>query len=466
QFLDGQWQSGAEAEEVRNSFDDALVGSIVSGSRQDAADAVSAASAALEIPFPAHERYRVLMRTADLVEAATEQLAKVLAQEGSKTITEARREPPRAADILRLAADASRRVAGETLPFDARKGSENRAGYFMRVPVGVVAAILPFNDPLAVAAHKVGPALAAGNAVVLKPDSRTPFAPMRLVEFFREAGLPPGRLGFVTGAGEVVGDALVRDNRVRLVSFTGGLGTGEKITQNAGVKKLILELGSNSAVLVMDDADLDKAVPSIVAGAYAQAGQNCLGVQRVLVHRDVYASFRTRLLAEVATLKSGHSLDPHTEVCGMIRLSEAERVEAWIHEAVAGGAKLLAGGTRHGAVIEPAVLEDVPAGCRMDCEEVYGPVLGLYSIDSIEEGIARTNAVGYGLHAAVFTQRIADAFKAINQLHVGGVIINDSTDYRLDSMPFGGVKGSGIGREGIEAAVHSMTEERVVCFNL
>lgn len=452
--------------EVRNPFDQELVGTIPQQSAEDVDAAVGQAAGSLDRPIPAHERYRILMTAAAALDEAADEVADVIAREGSKTIREARREPPRAAEILRLAADAARRIQGQTLPFDVKPGSENRRGYFMRVPVGVVGAILPFNDPLAVAAHKLGPALAAGNAVVLKPDSRTPFAPLRLVELLRGAGLPEARLQVVTGEGPIVGKALVEDPRVRLISFTGGLATGREISRTAGIKKLILEMGANSAVIVMDDADLDRAVPAVVAGAFAQAGQNCLGVQRLLVHRDVYPAFVERLVKATGQLKAGHSMDGTVDVCAMISEKEAKRVEAWVNAAVAEGARLLTGGKRQGAVMQATVLENVAEASRLSCEEAYGPVLGVSAIDDLDEGIRKANSVGFGLHAAVFTNRLSDAFRAVEYLQVGGVIINDSTDYRLDTMPFGGVKGSGIGREGIEAAVASMTEERVVCFNL
>ncbi len=451
--------------EVRNPFDLELVGTIPECSAEDVAAAIAAAVASLSTPFPAHERYRVLMAASRSLDDSADEIAELLAREGSKTIREARREPPRSAEVLRLSADAARRVQGQTLPFDVRPGSEDRRGYYMRVPAGVVAAILPFNDPLAVCAHKVGPALAAGNAVVVKPDSRTPFAPMRLVALLHEAGVPQDRLQIVTGSGEVVGRAMVENPHVRVVSFTGGIATGEAITRSAGIKKLILELGANSAVIVMDDADLDRAIPAVVSGAFAQAGQNCLGVQRLFVHRAVYDTFRERLVHATEQMKAGHSLDGTVDVCAMISAGEAKRVVSWIEEAVAAGGNVLTGGDREGAVVRPTIVEQVPDTCRLSKDEVYGPVVCLQPIDGLEEGIQRANDVAFGLHAAVFTNRLDDALTAAESLQVGGVIINDSTDYRLDTMPFGGVKGSGIGREGIDAAVTSMSEERVVCFN-
>jgi glyceraldehyde-3-phosphate dehydrogenase (NADP+) len=465
-LIDGEWISRAECIEVVNPYDGRLVDTVPRGRAEDIAAAVTAAAQAVERPWPTHARYDVLTRAAARIEADLEGYARTIAREGSKTIREARREPVRCVTLLRLAAEEGRRLAGETLPFDSRPGSENRVGYYFRFPVGVVGAITPFNDPLAMACHKVGPALAGGNAVVLKPGTATPLSALRLARDLVESGLPPGRLNVVTGPGEELGNAIVTDPRVRLVTFTGGVDTGLRITRTAGIKKLCMELGSNSPVLVMPDADLDRGVPAIAAGGFAQAGQNCLGVQRVFVLADVYDAFRERFVAHVQALKAGSSMDEETDVCAMITAGQAERVDAWVHEAVRGGARVLAGGRREGALVWPTVMESVPEGARLDCDEVYGPVVSLYRVASLAEAIARANKVDYGLHAAIFTESLRAAFEAIQGLHVGGVIVNDSTDYRLDVMPFGGTRSSGIGREGVRFALQEMTETRVVCFNL
>jgi glyceraldehyde-3-phosphate dehydrogenase (NADP+) len=465
-LIGGEWVRSDRSIAVTNPFDGRLVATVSAADSWHVDAAICAADAALADDLPAHARYDILMRAADLVDASREEYAAVIAQEGSKTIREARREPPRAAAILRLAADEGRRLAGETLPFDSRPGSENRLGYYFRLPVGVIAAILPFNDPLAVSAHKVGPALAAGNALVLKPASATPLSALRLAADFIAAGLPPGRLNVVTGRGRELGDALVSDPRVRMVTFTGGIETGGRIARAAGLKKTSMELGSNSPVIVMPDAALERAVAAIADGAFAQAGQNCLAVQRVLVHEAVYDAFRDRFLPHVAQLSAGSSLDERTDVCAMINEAQAIRVETWIREAVAGGARVVVGGRRRGTLVWPTVLEDVPAGSHLDRDEVYGPVVSLYRVASLDDAIARANAVNYGLHAAIFTERLADAFTAVRRLAVGAVIVNDSTDYRLDVMPFGGTKMSGMGREGVRFACQEMTETRVVCLNL
>ncbi|MFH1572477.1 MAG: aldehyde dehydrogenase family protein [Acidobacteriota bacterium] len=465
-FIGGRWTRRTGVIEVRNSYDGHLVDVVSAGNAEDMREAVDAAEGALGGDFPTHQRYTVLMRAAALVEEQQDEYARIIAAEGSKTIREARREPPRAANILRLSAEEGRRLAGETLPFDSRAGSENRIGYYFRFPVGVVGAITPFNDPLAMAAHKIGPALAGGNAVVLKPASATPLSALHLARDLQKAGLPPGRLNVVPGRGEELGAALVSDPRVRLVSFTGGVATGEWISRHAGIKKLSMELGSNSPVIVLPDADLERAVTAIAAGAFAQAGQNCLGVQRVLVHDRVYAPFSKRFVEHVSRLRAGSSQDESTDVCAMITKGEADRVESWIGEAVEKGARVLIGYRRDGNLIWPTVLENVPEGVKLDCQEVYGPVVCLYRVPSLQDAIEKANRVTYGLHAAIFTESLRDAFHAVRCLDVGGVIVNDSTDYRLDVMPFGGTKLSGIGREGIRFALQEMTETRVVCLNL
>ena len=314
-------------------------------------------------------------------------------------------------------------------------------------------------------AHKVGPAIAAGNAVVLKPSSATPLSALRVAADLIAAGLPSGRLNVVTGSGEALGPTLVTDPRVRVVTFTGGVATGQEIARVAGIKKLSMELGSNSPVIVLADADLHRAVPAVVSGAFAQAGQNCLGVQRVFVHDAVYDLFRQEDRRADGAAQIGWSLDEETDVCAMINERQARRVEDWIEAAVSGGASLV-GGRRDGAVLWPTVLEEVPRGAQLDRHEAYGPVVSLYRVSSLEQAIDRANAVSYGLHAAIFTESLRDAFTAVRRLAVGAVIVNDSTDYRLDVMPFGGTKHSGVGREGVRFAIQEMTETRVVCLNL
>jgi len=465
-LIGGEWLSREERIAVRNPYDNTHVGEVPCANVEDVRAAIHEASLALQREFALHDRYDVLVKAASFVDSRAEEYAQMIAREGSKTIREARREPPRAANILRLAAEEGRRLTGETLPFESRVGSENRVGYYFRFPVGIVSAIIPFNDPLALAAHNIGPAVAAGNSIILKPSVLTPLSVLMLAQDLVKAGLPKGRLSVITGRGSEIGEAMVSDPRVRLVTFTGGVETGLQISRWTGIKKVLMELGSNSPVIVMEDANLERAVPAIAAGAYAQAGENCIGVQRILVHKDVYAPFRERFVAHISRLKAGHSMDEGTDVCAMITEREARRVETWITEAVEKGARILVGGRREGAVVWPTVLENVPESARIDCEEVYGPVASVYRVASLDEAVKLANKVEYGLHAAIFTERIDNAFQAIRGLQYGAVIVNDSTDYRLDVMPFGGTKLSGVGRQGIWSMLQEMTETRVVCINL
>jgi glyceraldehyde-3-phosphate dehydrogenase (NADP+) len=301
---------------------------------------------------------------------------------------------------------------------------------------------------------------------VLKPATVTPLSALKLGEALIEAGLPWKVLNIVTGYASRIADSLVTDSRVRMISFTGGTEAGQEIVKKAGLKKIGMELGSNSPVLVMDDADLEKAAELSVSGAFWAVGQNCIGVQRIYIHQAVYEEFEKRFVALTKKMKVGFQLDEDTDMGPMITEGEARRVEEWVKEAVAQGAELLTGGKRTGTLFEPTVFRKMPPAARLNCEEVFGPVVSLYPVSSLDEAIELANSVKYGLHGAIFTRSLDSAFKAIRELEVGGVIINDSTDYRIDMMPFGGVKWSGLGREGIKFALLEMTEPKVVCFNL
>jgi glyceraldehyde-3-phosphate dehydrogenase (NADP+) len=330
----------------------------------------------------------------------------------------------------------------------------------------VVAAITPFNDPLNLVAHKVGPAIAGGNAVVLKPHSETPLSALLLASTLHEAGLPEDLLRVLVGTGAEVGEALVSDPRVRMVSFTGGRKTGEAIVRSAGLKKVSMELGSNAPTIVMPDADLEAALDAVVSGAFWAAGQNCLHVQRLLIHEEVYAGFAGRFAAAARVVRVGPKEDEGTDMGPMINEAAARRVEGMVDDALGAGARLLAGGGRSGAYYAPTVLEGVPDGCDLAEEEVFGPVTVLRRFGTLEEAVGIANGVDYGLQAAIFTRDLGTAFEAVSKLRCGGVMVNDSTDYRIDAMPFGGVKGSGLGREGVRFALEDMTEPKVACFNL
>ncbi len=465
-LLAGAWVDRDDRIEVRDPWDDALIDTVPSASGDDVERALATAAAATAVAraMRSHERSRVLLGAAAIVERELEDFAVTIARESSKTIREARKEAGRCVNTLTVAGEEAKRLAGETIPFDSFPGGERRHGYFSREPVGVVLAITPFNDPLNLVAHKLGPAIAGGNAVILKPATVTPLSAIKLTAALLEAGLPDTVLQTLTGHGAALGDALVSDPRVRMVSFTGGLEAGRHIMARIGLKKVGMELGSNSPVIVWSDADLEWAASSSVSGAFWAAGQNCIGVQRIYVHRPVYDRFRDLVVARTSALRPGHKLEETTDMGPMITRDEAQRVESWIREAVEGGARVLCGGRREGALLEPTVLEEVPETAHLHRDEVFGPTVNLYPVDDLDEAIAAANSVDFGLHAAGFTRDLDIAHRMASGLECGGVMINDSTDYRLDSMPFGGVKGSGLGREGIRFSLQEMTEPKVVCF--
>ena len=463
-----KWMDKDEKIDVRNPYNDDLIDTVPSGDVADVEAAFQAAEEGFKInrALPVHERISILYKAAEILKERQEDFAKTIALEGSKTIKEARKEASRCIDTITISAEEARRVVGETIPFDSRQGSENRLGYYYRFPIGIIVAITPFNDPLNLVAHKIGPAIAGGNSVVLKPATVTPLSALKLGEAFIEAGLPWKILNIVTGKASKIGDALVTDPRGRMISFTGGTEAGLDITKKAGLKKIGMELGSNSPVIVMDDADLPQAVELSVSGAFWAVGQNCIGVQRIYIHEAVYDEFEKMFVEQTKKIKVGFQLDEDTDMGPMITEEEAARVEEWVKEAAKAGAELLTGGSREGTHFEPTVFRNMPDTAKLNCEEVFGPVVNLYKVSSLDEAIQLANSVIYGLHGAIFTRSLDNAFKAIKELDVGGVMVNDSTDYRIDMMPFGGVKWSGLGREGIKFALLEMTEPKVVCFNL
>jgi glyceraldehyde-3-phosphate dehydrogenase (NADP+) len=467
-LLAGAWVDRPERIEVRDPFDNSLVDTVPSATMADVETALAAAveGAKLARALPAFERARILTTVGRVVEDRGDYFAQTIAREGSKTIREARKEVSRCVNTLRSSAEEARRIHGETIPFDTFPGGEQRRGYFERVPVGVVLAITPFNDPLNLVAHKLGPAIAAGNAVILKPATVTPLSALELTRAFVDAGLPQSTLQTLTGSGSVIGDPLVSDERVRMISFTGGVEAGKHITSRAGIKKIGMELGSNSPVIVWQDADITWAVESCVSGAFWAAGQNCIGVQRIYVHEEIFAKFRDDFVERTASYRIGDKLNEATDMGPMITEQEAERVVTWVRAATQAGAEVLTGGERSGALVQPTVLERVPKSVQVHCQEVFGPTVNLYSIRDADEAIAEANSLPFGLHAALFTQNVDMAFNLASGLECGGVMINDSTDYRLDSMPFGGIKYSGLGREGVRFSIEEMTETKVVCWLL
>ena len=467
-LLAGQWVQRDKTIDVRDPFDDSLIDVVPAATAEDVETAIAAADAARGTArsMSAYERSQILLKTAAIVADNLADFAVTIAREGSKTINEAMGEAKRTVNTLTISGEEAKRLQGETIPFDSFPGGEQRRGHFERVPVGVIVAITPFNDPLNLVAHKLGPAIAGGNTVILKPATVTPLSALKLTEAFVEAGLPPGVLQCITGHGAKLGDALVSDKRVRMVSFTGGVEAGEHIVSRAGLKKIGMELGSNSPVIVWHDADIEWAAETCVSGAFWAAGQNCIGVQRIYIHREVYDRFKDLFVERTNAYKIGNKLDESTDMGPMINEGEAKRVERWVAEAVEKGATLLAGGSRTGALMQPTVLENVPKDATIHYEEVFGPTVNLYPVDDLDDAIAEANSVDYGLHAAGFSRDVETCHRMIQGLDAGSVLINDSTDYRLDSMPFGGVKNSGLGREGIKFSLAEMTEPKVVCWYL
>jgi len=454
--------------DVYDPGNDELIGSVASASHEDVEEALATASNAVDIArnMPAHLRMSVLRDVADQLLQRHEEFAELIAKEGVKTIREARKEVTRCVETLRISAEEARRINGETIAFDQMPGAENRFGYYKRLPVGLVVAITPYNDPLNLVAHKIGPAVSAGNAVILKPHSSTPLSAKKLVELFDATELPDGVLQLITGSGAIIGDQLVSDPRVRMVSFTGGPLVGHRILAQAGLKKISMELGSNCPVIVMDDADMDLAVESTVSGAFWAAGQNCLHVQRIFIQKDHFEEFSNRFVERTRRIKVGDKMDETTDMGPMINDAAAIKVGEFVQDAVAAGARILTGGECDGRYYQPTVLDNVSADCRISKEEVFGPVVALYPFTDVQEAIDLANDVDYGLQAGVFTRDLATAHRVADALNCGGVMINDSSDYRIDAMPFGGTRGSGIGKEGVVHAIHEMTELKTYCFNL
>lgn len=467
-LLNGEWIEKEEKIEVLDPFDGSLIDTVPNAAEEDVETALKSSVLGFEIAkkMTVFERAQILYKAATIISDNLEDFAILIAREGSKTIRESRKEASRCINTLTVSAEEAKRILGETIPFDSFPGGEKRRGYYYRFPIGVVLAITPFNDPLNLVAHKLGPAIAAGNSVILKPATVTPLSALKLAEALLDAGLPPMVLQVITGYGSKIGDSLVKDERVRMISFTGGVEAGKRIAQLAGIKKIGMELGSDSPVIVWEDAELDEAVESCVSGAFWAAGQNCIGVQRLYIHSNIYDEFKNKFVMRTSEYRIGNKLKEETDMGPMITEEEAKRVEIWVNEALENGATILTGGTRHGALFEPTVLDNVPESVAIHCEEVFGPTVNLYPVNSLEEAINKANALPFGLHAAIFTKDVNVAFKAAYDLDCGGVMINDSTDYRLDSMPFGGIKYSGLGREGIKFSLQEMTEPKVVCFHL
>jgi acyl-CoA reductase-like NAD-dependent aldehyde dehydrogenase len=416
--------------------------------------------------LPAYRRAEILGKTATILNDRREEIARTIAAEAGKALKFARAEADRGITTFTLAAEEARRIHGETLPLDAVPAGEGYFGFYVRRPVGVIVAISPFNFPLNLVAHKVAPALAAGNSVVLKPATTTPLTAVILCQALQQAGLPPGGINLIVGPGSTVGEWLVTDPRVSKVSFTGSPAVGTRITQIAGIKKLTLELGNTSPVILAPDADLAFAAQRCAVGAYYNSGQVCISVQRIYAQRPVYEPFVERFVAASQAMVVGDPLDERVDVGPMIDAREAERIDGWVREAQSGGATVLTGGRREGAVYWPTVLADVTPEMKVVAEEAFAPVASVIACDDFEEALAQADATEFGLQVGVFTRDIQRVFQAIRRLNFGGVIINDTPVFRADHMPYGGNRQSGLGREGVRFAIEEMTNLQMVALRL
>ncbi len=465
--LDGKWVDKGEKIEVRNPFDGEVVDTVPSADEADVQAALAAAVRGAEImgAMPAHERYRILHKAAELMEERVEEFGRTITLEEGKVIGEGRGEAARAVETMTLSAEEGKRLYGETIPLDGSTGAEGKFGFTLRVPCGVVAAITPFNFPLNLVCHKVGPALAAGNAVIVKPATDTPLSALKLTEVLLEAGVPPEAIQCVTGSGAVIGDALCGDARVRKISFTGSRDVGEHICHVAGLKKVTMELGSNSPLIVMPDADLEKVAAATATTGFANAGQVCISAQRVLVNEAVYGDFVDALTEKVKAMKPGNPLDESVTMGPMIREVDAVRVNEWIQEAKNEGARVVVGGSREGTLHAPTIVADVDPKMRISRDELFGPAVGLTRFETIEEAIAMANDSNYGLSAALFTEKLDWAMQFVRKVHSGNLMINWGPQWRADLMPYGGLKESGMGKEGPVYAVEEMTELKMVVFH-
>ncbi|MGB6280334.1 MAG: aldehyde dehydrogenase family protein [Syntrophobacteria bacterium] len=467
-YIAGQWTEGQDTIEVLNPFDGSLVDTVPHAGPKEVDQALESATRGARImaKLPAYERYSILTKTAGLLRENQEDFARLISKESGKALWESRFEVVRAAETIELSAEEAKRIRGETIPLDAASGGQGKFGFTLRVPCGVVVAISPFNFPLNLLCHKVGPALAAGNAVIAKPPTDTPLTALRFTELLLEAGLPPEGIQCVTGPGGSVGEQLCGDPRVRKISFTGSPSVGERICQVAGIKKVTMELGSNSPLIIMPDADLEQVARATAATGYALAGQVCISTQRVLVNDQVYEDFLDLLRPEVEAIVTGNPLEEQTQMGPMIREPDAIRVEGWINEALSSGARLITGGSRHGNLVAPTVVADVDAKQKISCDELFGPAVAVTRFNDIDQAIALANDSKYGLSAGIFTRNLDWAMKFIREVHSGNLMVNWGPQWRVDLMPYGGLKQSGFGKEGPRYAVEEMTELKMVVFHL
>jgi acyl-CoA reductase-like NAD-dependent aldehyde dehydrogenase len=460
-LLDGDWIETGDWVDVRSPYSGEVVGRIAKAGADEAKRAVDAAARVLESPLPAHERAAILDRVAGLLRERHEEMAQTICAEAGKPIKTARVEASRAVSTYTFAAAEARKLAGDTVPMDASEAGEGKLAFTLRRPIGVVGAISPFNFPCNLVAHKLAPALAAGCPVVLKPASQTPMSALLLAELEQEAGLPAGWLNVLVGPASQIGDVLVEDERVRLITFTGSSDVGWGLQERAPRKRVRLELGNSTPVIVAADADVETAAAKLAANAFSFAGQSCISVQRIYVERAVLDDFLGRFVPKVEALAVGDPADDATDVGPVIDHDNRNRIAEWIEEAQEAGARVLTGGA-DGDPLPPTVLADAPEQSKVVCEEVFGPVCVVNAVDSLDEAYERANATDFGLQAGIFTSSISTALAAAEALEFGGVTVNEAPTYRADQMPYGGVKGSGNTKEGPAYTIREMTEERLV----
>jgi acyl-CoA reductase-like NAD-dependent aldehyde dehydrogenase len=467
-LIGGKWREGKNLLEVTNKYTHEVIGSVPLTDKETFTQAVQCAREGFSLisDMPAYRRSQILEETSKKIEQHKDEITRIMAGEAGKAWKHAKAEVERSVQTFKFASEEAKSIHGETVPMDAAVGGENRVGFYLRFPVGIVGAISPFNFPLNLVAHKVAPAIAAGCSVMLKPASTTPLTSLKLGEIMMDAGLPPGALNIVIGSGGTVGNWLVTEPAVSMITFTGSPPVGKDIKSKSGLKKVTLELGSNSACIVDESADLDLAVPRCITGSFAYAGQICISVQRIYIHRKVLGEFTRRFIEATEKLKLGDPLDPQTDVGPMISEGDAKRTEEWVKEAVDGGAEILIGGKRERNIYYPTVLNSVKPEMKVMAQEIFAPVVCFVPFDDFSDAVRMADDSIYGLQAGVFTSDIEHAFQAVKGIKVGGVIVNDVPTYRADQMPYGGVKESGIGREGLKFAIEEMTDIKMVVFNL
>jgi len=463
-LIDGQWGGSGTPLEVKNKYSGQTVGVINTATKEDLNKAIDAAQRARDImaEMPAHKRADILMRAAYLLRDNVEDMAKTIAAEAGKALKYARAEAERAVSTFTFAAEEAKRLHGETIPLDAAPAGEGFFGFWTRRPVGVIAAVSPFNFPLNLVAHKVAPAIASGNTLVLKPASTTPLAAVKLCQILQEAGLPAGALNLVVGGGGTVGEWLITDERVDKITFTGSPDVGRHILSVAGIKKVTLELGNTSPVIVAPDADLDLVAKRCAVGAFYNSGQVCISVQRIYSEKKVYEPFSEKFIKATEAMIVGDPLDERVDVGPMIDVKEVDRIETWVNEAQGSGAKVLTGAKREGTVYYPTILTDTSADMKVIAEETFAPVASVIQSDDFEESLRQANDSKFGLQVGVFTKDIDRALRAIKKLNFGGVMINETPAFRVDHMPYGGNRQSGLGREGVKFAMEDMTNIQLV----